>query len=90
MPNLNGLELLHRLRQDSQLAQIPVAMLTSRSNDKHRTLAMSLGASAYLTKPYIEQEFLDELQKIFSARQQHLLEAKQPLLPARPLSFSAG
>ncbi len=90
MPNLNGLELLHRLRQDSQLAQIPVAMLTSRSNDKHRTLAMSLGASAYLTKPYIEQEFLDELQKIFSARQQHLLEAKQPLLPPRPLSFSAG
>ena len=90
MPNLNGLELLHKLRQDSQLAQIPVAMLTSRSNDKHRTLAMSLGASAYLTKPYIEQEFLDELQKIFSARQQHLLDQKQPLLPPRSLSISAG
>ena len=89
MPNLNGLELLNRLRQDSRLAQIPVAMLTSRSNDKHRNLAMTLGASAYITKPYIEQEFLAELQKIFSDRQQHQLGAKQLPLPPQLLSMGA-
>ena len=58
MPNMNGFDFLSQRRQDSQLSAIPVAMLTSRSNDKHRRLAMHLGANAYFTKPYIEQEFL--------------------------------
>jgi chemotaxis family two-component system sensor histidine kinase/response regulator PixL len=64
MPNLNGFEFLSQLRQDLELASIPVVMLTSRSNDKHRQLAMHLGATAYLTKPYIEQEFLAALNQI--------------------------
>ena len=58
MPNMNGFEFLSHRRQDPQLAKVPVAMLTSRSSDKHRRLATHLGANAYFTKPYIEQEFL--------------------------------
>ena len=58
MPNMNGFEFLTQRRQDPELAQIPTVMLTSRSNDKHRWLAMQLGAVDYFTKPYLEQEFL--------------------------------
>ncbi|HEY9734620.1 MAG TPA: response regulator [Trichocoleus sp.] len=58
MPNMNGFEFLTQRRQDSALTQIPTVMLTSRSNDKHRWLAMQLGATDYFTKPYLEQEFL--------------------------------
>jgi len=58
MPNMNGFEFLSHRRQDPLLSKIPTVMLTSRSSDKHRRLAMHLGASAYFTKPYIEQEFL--------------------------------
>lgn len=58
MPNMNGFEFLTQRRQDPELAQIPTVMLTSRSNDKHRWLAMQLGAIDYFTKPYLEQEFL--------------------------------
>ncbi len=36
-------------------------MLTSRSSDKHRQLAMQLGARAYFSKPYNEQELLRAL-----------------------------
>ncbi|NEO99362.1 MAG: hybrid sensor histidine kinase/response regulator [Symploca sp. SIO2E9] len=64
MPNLNGFDFLNHRRQDPQIQNIPVMMLTSRSNDKHRRLAMHLGANAYLTKPYIEQEFLKVIQDI--------------------------
>ncbi len=64
MPNLNGFEFLNQLRQNPDLAGIPVVMLTSRSNDKHRQLATHLGAAAYMTKPYIEQEFLAVLKEI--------------------------
>jgi chemosensory pili system protein ChpA (sensor histidine kinase/response regulator) len=39
-------------------------MLTSRSSDKHRQLAMQLGARAYFSKPYNEQELLRTLDDI--------------------------
>ena len=58
MPNMNGFEFLSHRRQDPLISKIPVFMLTSRSSDKHRRLAMHLGADNYFTKPYIEQEFL--------------------------------
>lgn len=58
MPVMNGFEFLTQRRQSPQLTQIPTVMLTSRGNDKHRRLAMHLGANDYFTKPYLEQEFL--------------------------------
>jgi chemotaxis family two-component system sensor histidine kinase/response regulator PixL len=64
MPNMNGFDFLNHRRQDSQLQNIPVVMLTSRSNDKHRRLAMHLGATAYFTKPYIEQQFLKSITEL--------------------------
>ena len=64
MPNMNGFEFLSHRRQDSQISTIPVVMLTSRSNDKHRWLAMHLGANAYFTKPYLEQEFLVAIKQL--------------------------
>lgn len=66
MPNLNGFDLLNHRRQDPQLQQVPVVMLTSRSNDKHRRLAMHLGATAYFTKPYIEQSFLKAIKDLLN------------------------
>lgn len=66
MPNMNGFEFLSARRQDPQLARVPVAMLTSRSSDKHRHLATHLGANAYFTKPYIEQEFLAAIKTIIA------------------------
>ncbi|MEQ8542137.1 MAG: hybrid sensor histidine kinase/response regulator [Coleofasciculus sp. D1-CHI-01] len=64
MPNMNGFEFLSQRRQDPQLSSVPVAMLTSRSSQKHRWLAMQLGASGYFTKPYLEQEFVGSLNDI--------------------------
>lgn len=64
MPNMNGFEFLSFRRQDPKLADIPTVMLTSRSNEKHRWLAMQLGATAYFTKPYLEQEFLATLRDL--------------------------
>lgn len=63
MPNMNGFEFLTARRQNPALAAIPTLMLTSRSNDKHRWLAMQLGATDYFTKPYLEQEFLSAIRE---------------------------
>lgn len=66
MPNMNGFEFLGARRQEAELSQIPVVMLTSRSNDKHRWLAMQLGATDYFTKPYLEREFLKIIKDILN------------------------
>ena len=62
MPRLDGYGFLARLKTESDHKHLPVAMLTSRSSQKHRQLALDLGASAYFTKPYSEQHLLRTLE----------------------------
>ena len=64
MPRLDGYGVLTEAKSEPNLEHIPIAMLTSRSNDKHRKLAMRLGASAYFSKPFNEQEMLKTLSSL--------------------------
>lgn len=66
MPNMNGFEFLGQRRRDPEMMKIPVAMLTSRSSEKHRQLATHLRASAYFTKPYVEQQFLQTIKNMIN------------------------
>ena len=59
MPRCDGLELLSRIQKDSTLNHLPIAMLTSRGANKHRQMAVQLGASGYFTKPYLEEALLE-------------------------------
>ncbi|NER81538.1 MAG: response regulator [Leptolyngbya sp. SIO1D8] len=68
MPNMNGFEFLTKRREIPQFAEIPTMMLTSRGNDKHRWLAMRLGAVDYVTKPYLEQALLESIANHISAK----------------------
>jgi chemotaxis protein histidine kinase CheA/ActR/RegA family two-component response regulator len=58
MPRMDGFEFLSQVQKDSRLNHLPVAMLTSRSADKHRQTAYQLGAKGYFTKPYLEEDLL--------------------------------
>jgi chemotaxis protein histidine kinase CheA/ActR/RegA family two-component response regulator len=59
MPRMDGLALLQRIQEESTLSHLPIAMLTSRGADRHRQMAVQLGAKAYFTKPYLEEALLD-------------------------------
>jgi two-component system, chemotaxis family, sensor histidine kinase and response regulator PixL len=61
MPRLDGYGVLEELKSRAEFQNIPIAMLTSRSNEKHRKLAMNLGADAYFSKPYDEHELLGKI-----------------------------
>lgn len=61
MPRLDGYGVLEELKGKSEFQDLPIIMLTSRSNDKHRKLAINLGANGYFSKPYNEQELLQKL-----------------------------
>ena len=64
MPNMNGFEFLASCRKEPRYQNIPIVMLTSRSGAKHRGVAQMLGASGYLTKPYLEQELIKTIQTL--------------------------
>ena len=64
MPRMDGLELLSRMQKDSVLSQVPTAMLTSRGADRHRQMAVDLGAKGYFTKPYLEEMLLDAAKRM--------------------------
>ncbi|MEG4027832.1 MULTISPECIES: hybrid sensor histidine kinase/response regulator [unclassified Microcoleus] len=64
MPRMDGFELLRSIRSTERFAKIPVAMLTSRSGEKHRQMAMELGANQYFTKPYSEAQLLQAIPKL--------------------------
>ena len=64
MPRLDGYGLLAELKADSRFKHLPIIMLTSRGSEKHRQLAMRLGATAYITKPYQDHELLQMIEQV--------------------------
>ncbi|MEL7035879.1 MAG: response regulator [Cyanobacteria bacterium J06592_8] len=62
MPEMNGFEFLSHCRRQFKIDKLPVLILTSRNNDRHRKLAKQLGANDYLTKPWNDKELTLTLQ----------------------------
>ena len=61
MPNCDGLELTRAIRAEPGLAGLPVVVVTSRSSEADRRLAMEAGADAYLVKGELDQRTLLEV-----------------------------
>ncbi|MEM7793422.1 MAG: hybrid sensor histidine kinase/response regulator [Cyanobacteria bacterium P01_C01_bin.118] len=66
MPGMNGFEFLKARQQMPHIASIPTIMLTSRTGDKHRQLAQNLGATDYMTKPYLIPQLLETINDVLN------------------------
>jgi CheY-like chemotaxis protein len=58
MPEIDGIETLHRLKTDQDLAPIPVILLTAENSSDHQESAFETGAFMYLTKPFTNEVLL--------------------------------
>ncbi len=58
MPVMDGLKLTGLLRNDPQYREIPIIIITTEGAEEDKKRALSLGASAYLSKPIQTQELL--------------------------------
>jgi chemosensory pili system protein ChpA (sensor histidine kinase/response regulator) len=58
MPKMDGYDLTRNVRGARSTADIPIIMITSRTAEKHRSMAFELGVNEYLGKPYQEDELL--------------------------------
>ncbi len=64
MPRMDGYELTSVLRADTSCQHIPIIMLTSRSEEKHKRKAFEVGATEYLVKPYEEEVLINLISKL--------------------------
>jgi chemosensory pili system protein ChpA (sensor histidine kinase/response regulator) len=64
MPRMDGFEVASLVRHDSRLQDIPIIMITSRTGDKHRERAMSIGVNEYMGKPFQEDKLLAGINRL--------------------------
>jgi chemosensory pili system protein ChpA (sensor histidine kinase/response regulator) len=63
MPKLNGFEVIQGLRSRAQTQQTPIIVMTTRAGDKHRQMALNIGASSYIAKPVEERALIQEIER---------------------------
>jgi DNA-binding response OmpR family regulator len=61
LPEENGLAVLKWVKGDPELMSIPVLVLTARGQENDRKMALSLGADAFVTKPFSNREVVERI-----------------------------
>ena len=62
MPELNGLELIRRLRARPELASVPIVMVTTETEVDQMVAALEAGANEYVMKPFTREILVEKLQ----------------------------
>lgn len=70
MPGKNGYELCAALKQDERSSHIPIIMLTAKTDQASRIEGISIGADAYLAKPFDKTELLAQIGNLIRTRKQ--------------------
>ena len=84
MPNMNGLELVSRLKADQRTNHIPVLLLTARGTLNHQVEGLGLGADEYLAKPFNTQLLLLKVKNQLAIREK-LKEKYSRIVTLQPL-----
>ena len=64
MPEINGLDLLKRLRQDPALSSLAVVMVTTETELEQMARALEAGANEYVMKPFTKDILVEKLELI--------------------------
>lgn len=82
MPDLNGLEVCHRVREFSDL---PIIVLSAKGEERSKVAALDAGADDYVTKPFSLEELLARVRA--SLRRQHISETQSPVITVGDVSI---
>ena len=64
MPEMNGLELLKKLRENPALSSVAVVMVTTETEIDHIAQALEAGANEYVMKPFTDDIIAGKLQLV--------------------------
>ncbi len=68
LPDRDGLEICRDIRDDDELKQIPVIMVTAKDTESEVVLGLGVGADDYVTKPFNPQELLARVKAVLRRR----------------------
>lgn len=85
LPGLSGMEVLRRIRKESQ---IPIIMLTARDTVMDKVAGLNSGADDYITKPFAIEELLARIRA--ALRKQNSPALTEEILTAGPLSLNVS
>ena len=72
LPNISGVTLAQQLRSDANTKDIPIIMLTARSEERDKVLGLESGADDYVTKPFSPRELMARVRAILRRRIQKM------------------
>ena len=67
MPEMTGLELCRTLKNEPETADVPVFLVTARAMVSERARGIAAGADAYITKPFVNKDLIDQVRKAFES-----------------------
>jgi len=70
LPQLSGIEILRLIRRHPATCDLPVLMLTARSEPSDRARAMALGVDVFLAKPFSVSELISSIGPLLLRRRQ--------------------
>jgi DNA-binding response OmpR family regulator len=68
MPRKNGFEVCAEVRADPDFSGMPILMLTAKGREAEMKKGMSLGADAYITKPFSTHELVTRVHELLSLK----------------------
>jgi len=64
MPNMNGIELVQKLRSDPRFRATPILILTTESDDSLKQQGRAAGATGWIVKPFVPEKLLKVVNKV--------------------------
>ncbi|NBC95302.1 MAG: response regulator [Deinococcus-Thermus bacterium] len=68
LPGMDGLEVCKQIRRESEMAHLPIVMLTAKAEDSDVVTGLELGADDYVTKPYSPRVLLARVKAVLRGR----------------------
>jgi two-component system phosphate regulon response regulator PhoB len=90
LPDIEGLEVTRRLKDDSNTAHIPILMLTAKGEEADVVTGLELGADDYVTKPFSPRILLARIRAVLRRGTQPAAEEKQKVLRVHNLVIHPG
>jgi len=69
MPRMDGIELIKNVRKDENKCQMPVIVVSARTEDADRLIGLEAGAEVYLGKPFNSEELMIRVRKLLEQRE---------------------
>jgi two-component system, OmpR family, phosphate regulon response regulator PhoB len=64
LPSVSGIELARRLKRDEGTSEIPIIMLTAKSEEDNKIQGLDVGADDYITKPFSTRELISRIKAV--------------------------